>query len=181
MNYRDWIKDKNSIFTEMALNDPSGVISLIGADNLSILYESMFGDRNVPKTLVRFPIDQVAGLVETLYLAKWEWIYISDLDSLGSGVESERVIEESFLDVNTKNVASDNVDQTTAFNDPTFIDDHSNNNTINETDNKDRLRVFTETVKSNATFDKQRKIMENRNIGMTICKDVSKVLGLSVY
>lgn len=182
MNFVEW-NEKNSfdLFSKIAEINPTGVIATVGVDTIRLNYLITFGQRKVPDSLAGLSLEQIASFIDNMYDSKWENLYISILDSLPSGFDSETVIEENYTDSNIRENENSNVNSVSAFNDDDFSNETKADTNTNTSDVRDKNRILTERKRSLYSVDKRRKMMENENIRNIICEDISKVLGLAIY
>lgn len=181
MKFNEWNLDQTSIFAELDDLNPNSVIGEIGTAFLTNYYVMNYGEKIVPKSIVKMSSAEIATIINGMYFEQWERLKELYINVLPVGVESEITIDETNIDVGSKEVSNSNINKVTAFNDDSFSNDDSTDATVNEIDNRDRNKKYTQTKKTIESIEKHKRLIYNDNIVRTICLDVSKVVSLSIY
>lgn len=180
MLYSSWIVGQESIFHELELLDPDGVINKVGSEFLSKFYLLNYGDKTVPRKMQDMTTKEVAEMVKGAYVDNWnrlQELYILHAESAGS----ETIVDETYIDVATKIMDNANTSKVTGYNDDTFINDDSNDSTANETSNSERDKQYSQKKNSLQSIGRQITMVDSYNITRVICLDVSKIISLSIY
>lgn len=181
MKFNEWNLEQTSIFAELDDLNPNSVIGEIGVTFLTNYYVMNYGEKTVPKSIVEKSSAEIAAIINGMYFEQWERLKELYMNILPVGIESEITIDETNIDIGLKEVSNSNINKVAAFNDDSFSNDDSTDATVNETDNRDRNKKYTQTKKTIDSVEKHRRLIYNDNIVRTICLDVSKVVSLSVY
>lgn len=181
MNYVEWTKGQNSIFAELDDLTPSGIVGTLGVGFLESFYVMSYGERKVPKTLQKKSTVEIAYILNGLFMKQWERLKEIFDTHLPIGFESETIIDEINIDVNTKEIDSSDKMKVAAFNTELQSDSNSSDSIINEVDNRERDKQYTKKNLELKSVDIQRKMIENENMAKAICLNISSVLGLSIY
>lgn len=181
MNYVEWTKDQNSIFAELDDLNPNGIIGELGVGYLEVFYEMNYGQRKVPNSIELKTTAETAFILNGLYMNQWERLKEIFDTHLPIGFENETVIQEKYIDVDTKEIDNNNTNKTTAFNTTDFTDENSSDSTINEINNRERDKEYSKKSINLQSVEKQRTMIENENMSRAICVNISSIVGLSIY
>lgn len=180
--YRNWNQNQKSIFHELEILQPESIVSVLGANFLSVRYFMKFGDRQVPEKLQSMSNKEVAEIIAGVFSQRWTKLYdLSEVIAYFTDFDSETTIEETNLDSFTKNILSDNTDKVTAFDSEVLTTDGASDNSISETNEQDKRKLFTKKDRDIVNVDIRRRMIDNSNIHEIICDDVVSIVGLQIY
>lgn len=181
MKFNEWNLEQTSIFAELDDLNPNSLIGDVGVTFLTNYYVMHYGEKTIPKAIVKMSSAEIATIINGMYFKQWERLKELHTNVLPIGVDSEITIDETNIDTGSKEVSNNNINKVAAFNDDSFTNDDSTDTTVNETDNRDRNKKYTQTKKTIESVEKHKRLIYNDNIVRTICLDVSKVVSLSIY
>ena len=181
MKFNEWNLEQTSIFVELDDLNPNSIIGEVGVTFLTNYYVMNYGEKTVPKSIVKMSSAAIATIINNMYFEQWERLKELYTNVLPIGIDSEITINETNIDTGLKEVSNNNINKVTAFNDDSFTNDDGTDTTVNETDNRDRNKKYTQTKKTIDSVEKHKRLIYNDNIVRTICLDVSKVVSLSIY
>lgn len=181
MLFNEWNLDQLSIFAELDDLNPNTLIGEIGVSFLTAYYKMNYGEKIVPKSIVKMSNAEVAQIINGRFYSQWERIHELYSEKLPVGFESETTVDETFIDSGSKEVSNNSTNKVTAYNDDSFSDDNSNDTMISESDNRDRNKQYSQKKTSLDSLAKQKNIAYNENMTNVICSDISKVVSLSIY
>lgn len=179
MEYNEWIRGKQGIFTEMLKIEPLPFD--VDYHALDTLYKVKYGSRKVAKNIVNLTPYEVAHILVASYSDKWSNKY-AILKDIELGVDSKTIIDENIND-GVKRVSSSNqTNQVSAFNDED--DDVATNDVqvdvVNDDIQKDSTKNIVKTHKSINAIKTQLDLLNSDFID-DVFQDVNKIVFLSIY
>ena len=180
MIYNEWIEDK-SLFSEINKINPFPFIELHGAEKLDLLYKTKYGNKTIPENIEMLTVVDVAYIIVISYGKSWENKYNLLLNEIQLGVGSSDTIEETVSEDIIRMLDSDNTNKVSAFNSEDLETNDSSVDSVNEDSEKKLIRSREQTNKSFAAIQKQLELFNSNFVVDVVCKDVSKILSLSIY
>lgn len=180
MIFNEWLKD-GSLFTEINRIKEFPFITLYGAKNLDLVYRMAYGSRTLPSNMETMTLTDVANILIVTYGDNWINKYNLLKDKVLLGVESQIIFDETINDDIIKNSNRISESKVSAYNVDVLSLNDGDTDSISENTNHDSNRnTTTKNVTMNAI--KQQLELFNTNFIMDIvCKDISKMLSLSIY
>lgn len=179
MMFNEWIKD-NSLFTEIDSIKPFTFISQHGAKNIDLVYKMSYGSKPIPKNVECLTVNEVANIIVVNYGDSWNNKYNLLKDEILLGVEEKTVLDETVTDEYLRTMSSNQENKVSAFNDDEMSPNDSSNDSLNDKSDKDVNRN-REITKTSLNAIKTQLEIFNSNFINIVCKDVSKIVSLSIY
>lgn len=180
MMFNEWLKD-GSLFTEINRIKEFTFITLYGAENLDLVYRMTYGTRHIPSNMVTMTLTDVANIIIVTYGDNWNNKYNLLKDEILLGVESQIIFDETANDDIIKNSNRNSESKVSAFNDDEMSPNDSDTDSVNENTQKELNRnTTTKKVTMNA-IKTQLELFNSNFVLDTVCKDISKMLSLSIY
>lgn len=180
MMFNEWLKD-GSLFTEINRIKEFPFITSYGAENLDLIYRMAYGSRTIPANMETMTLTDVANILIVTYGDNWINKYNLLKDEILLGVESQVILDETVNDDIIKNSNRNSESKVSAYNvDDLSINDGDKDSMSEDTKHESNRNTTTKNVTMNAI--KQQLELFNTNFVMDIvCKDISKMLSLSIY
>lgn len=181
MKYNEWIENKQGLFQELNSIHNYLFISDFGAENLDMLYTMMYGEKPIPKALQNRSVNDVARLIHRTFGDNWQKQHSLLQDELILGVDSKEVVDETSKDSTKTNETGTKTNKVSAYNSDTMVNNDSSEDTSDNTQEKDVDRNTTKTNSSLQAIERQMQLLNRNFLIDTVCKDVSKLVSLSIY
>lgn len=178
--FNEWLKDM-SLFSEINRIKEFPFITLYGAEKLDLIYRMTYGSRTIPSNMETMTLTDVANILIVTYGDNWINKYNLLKDEILLGVESQVILDETIKDDIIKNSNRNSESKVSAFNDDEMSPNDSDTDTVNEDTQKELNR---NTTTKNVTLNAIKTQLELFNTNFVIdivCKDISKMLSLSIY
>lgn len=179
MLFNEWIKG-NSLFTEINKIKPFSFITSHGVDNLDLIYKMTYGSKQVPKSIEDLTVTDLANIIVTTYGENWNKKYELLTNEILLGVDYRTIVSETISDDMIKNVSGSSTSKVSAYNDDELSTNDSNDDSMNE-DSQKELNRNNETTKTSFNVAKSQLELFNSNFINIVCKDISKIVSLSIY
>lgn len=180
MLYSEWIKTQ-SLFTEINNIKPFSFITEQGTEDLDLLYLSKYGSKPVPSSVEPLTASRAAKIIVISYGDNWTIKYNLLKDKILLGVDNKKVDSETTTDNTTKTVTTNSDNKISAYNDEEMVNNNSSIDSVNDDTTKEH-NVNKETTNTSLTAVKtQLELFNSSFIIDVVCRDISKVLSLSIY
>lgn len=180
MLYSEWIKNQ-SLFTEINNIRPFPFITEQGTEDLDLLYLSKYGSKPVPLSVEHLTVLQAAKIIVISYGDNWTNKYNLLKDKILLGVDNKKVDSETTTDNTNKAVTTNSDNKISAYNDEEMVNNNSSIDSVNDDTTKEH-NVNKETTNTSLTAVKtQLELFNSSFIIDVVCRDISKVLSLSIY
>lgn len=180
MIYNEWIEDK-SLFSEINNIESFPFIELYGVEKLDLLYKVNYGNKIISKNIESLTVSDVANIIVISHATSWKNQYDLLMNEIRLGVESVNTIEETVSEDMLRILDSDNINKVSAFNSEDLTMNDSNVDSVNEDSEKKLIRNREQANKSFTAIQKQLELFNSSFVVDVVCKDVSKILSLSIY
>lgn len=180
MIFNEWLKD-GSLFAEINRIKEFTFITLYGVKNLDLVYRITYGNRTIPSNMETMTLTDVANILIVTYGDNWINKYKLLKDEILLGVESQVILDETLNDDIIKNSNRNSESKVSAYNvDVLSLNDGDTDSISENTNHEANRNTTTKNVTMNAI--KQQLELFNTNFIMdVVCKDISKMLSLSIY
>lgn len=177
-HFRDFL-DVNNIFDEIKKVENFPFL-VEGTDILNLELSLKFGERYYISKFNDVSIENIAKLIVKSYSKKWnDLIQLNEKITLSnSGNQIETITDESNKTLTGNNTTTNKVG---AFNSDELIDDNSNVNNSNETEEKGSSTTKENVVLDYATAFNNLSFSDKTNTINIVLKDVSNYLTLDIY
>lgn len=180
VKYVEWCNGK-SLFSEIEQLAPNSIITVLGAEQLNLLYMMRFGSRDLVPSLEYVSVSAVATMLQKIYLDKWQRLADIYLHDFGIGFEDKTETISSDVELSNKDVSTNATNKTVAYNDDELIENSGTIDSLTEVGGKENTTTVTVTKTSLKSIEFQRALLENSHISSIICKDVTSLVSLAIY
>lgn len=181
MKYNQWHMNQNSLFYELLELNPTGVLSILGVEQMNFFFSIHHGNKEVIPSIETVDVVTVAKMIHSVYSVKWEKLYKIYVNDFEIGFDSSTRKENINIDTSNKNVNMNKTSQVSAFNDDTMTNVSGDVDSTNEIGERETSLTSDTTTLNLKSVDFQRALLENSNISNVIGEDISKLILLSVY
>lgn len=181
MKYLQWNTNQNSVFHELNVLAPDGLIGLLGVEQLELIFKIRYSNRIIVESIEDTDTSAIAGMLHRMFYEKWvklSEIYLNDFEV---GFTSSSTVSSTNEATSSKELTTVTNNAVSPYNEDVMVDVSENGESINEVGTSDGTRNSTVTTKALQSVDLQRALLENSNIVNTICEDVAKVITLPIY
>lgn len=181
MTYNEWIEKKTGLFSELSTIYHYSFMNDFNADKLDMVYKMKYGEKPVPKALENYSVNDVANIIHITYGDNWDKQYTLLKDEMLVGVDNKKVVDEITSDKTKETMTGSKTNKVSAYNNDVMVDnDSSKDNSDNDTTKDVTRNTTTKNISLNAV-QKQLDVLKSNFVLDVVCKDVSKIVSLSIY
>lgn len=172
----------SNLFETMESKKPNqDIFNFVDSKLIDKYYINLFGNRDVAEIVINLDIEEIAEILNNMFLSKWNNIIINYLDSENMLDNYKEVLTEINNDVINNETNRTNTNKVSAYNDDDFINNDEDISIETTNIENDRNKEIIKTkIKETDFYIKVNNYLTNFNIYNIMILDINSVVTLNI-